>query len=92
MMGVKFRRQVPIGPFVVDFASRTARLIIEADGIQHSDQEEADLRRTRFLEMRGYTVLRFWNDEILGQTDAVMDVITETVRWAIHPDNPLNWN
>ena len=89
-MGVKFRRQVPIGPYIVDFASRSARVIVEADGGQHADMEEEDLRRTEFLEARGYTVLRFWNRYILKETDAVMEVIGEAVHWGIHPHNPLN--
>ena len=83
-MGVKFRRQVPIGPYIVDFASRTARLVIEAEGGQHGEQEEADAERTRFLESRGYTVLRFWNHAILDDTDSVMEVIGEAVHWATH--------
>ena len=90
MMGVKFRRQVPIGPYIADFASRTARLVIEADGGQHGEQEEADRERTEFLERRGYTVLRFWNHMILNETEAVMDVIADAVHWAVHPENPLN--
>jgi very-short-patch-repair endonuclease len=90
LMGVKFRRQVPIGPYVVDFASRTARVIVEAGGGQHADTEEEDQRRTEFLESRGYTVLRFWNRYILKETDAIMEVIGEAVHWGVHPDNPLN--
>jgi very-short-patch-repair endonuclease len=90
LMGVKFRRQVPIGPYIVDFASRRARLIIEADGGQHGENEEADRERTAFLEYRGYQVLRFWNFQILDDTDAVMEVIAEAVHWAAHPGNPAN--
>jgi len=90
LMGVKFRRQVPIGPYIVDFASRQARLIIEADGGQHGETEEADRERTAFLEYRGYQVLRFWNFQILDDTDAVMEVIAEAVHWATHPGNPAN--
>ena len=89
-MGGKCRRQVPIGPYIVDFASRTARVIVEADGGQHADTEEEDQRRTEFLESRGYTVLRFWNRYILKETDAVLEVIGEAVHWGVHPDNPLN--
>ena len=90
LMGVKFRRQVPIGPFIVDFCSRRARLIVEADGGQHGEQEEADAERTAFLEARGYTVLRFWNHMILHETDAVMEAVAEATYWGIHPENPAN--
>ena len=86
-LGVKFRRQVPIGPYIADFASRTAMLVIEADGGQHGEMKEADRERTVFLERRGYRVLRFWNMDILGNTDSVMDVIAEALHWAVHPGN-----
>ena len=86
-LGVKFRRQVPIGPYIADFASRTTMLVIEADGGQHGEMEAADHQRTEFLERRGYRVLRFWNMDILGDTDSVMDVIAEAVHWAMHPEN-----
>ena len=62
-------------------------LVIEADGGQHGEMKEADRERTVFLERRGYRVLRFWNMDILGDTDSVMDVIAEAVHWAVHPEN-----
>ena len=61
-------------------------LVIEADGGQHGEQEVEDAERSRFLEFRGYTVLRFWNMHILNDTDAVMEVIAEAVHWATHPE------
>src|SRR5258707_449744 len=62
--GYRFRRQCPIGPFIADFACTRERLIVEADGGQHSDSNTDD-RRTAWLQNRGWRVLRFWNNEIL---------------------------
>jgi len=67
-----FRRQVSIGPFIVDFASRGARLVIELDGGQHDEQRDADAARTRQIEALGYRVLRFWNNDVLGNLDGVL--------------------
>ena len=68
-----FRHQVPLGPYYADFASHAARLIIEVDGSQHG--EERDAARTHFLEGEGYRVLRFWNNEVLGNLDGVLRTI-----------------
>src|SRR5262245_38944796 len=64
--GSHFRRQVPIGPYVVDFACRAARLVIEFDGSGHSidARQVKDDRRTRWLEAEGYRVIRFWNNDL----------------------------
>jgi len=75
MAGYKFRRQVVIDPYIVDFVCLEARLIVEADGGQHLEQAEADLKRSVFLESLGYKVLRFWNHEILGDIHAVLERI-----------------
>jgi very-short-patch-repair endonuclease len=72
LSGTHFRRQALIGPFIVDFASRKARLVIEVDGGQHDEQRAADERRTRKIEALGYRVLRFWNNEVLGNLDGVL--------------------
>jgi very-short-patch-repair endonuclease len=72
--GAKFRRQQPIGPFVADFVCQQHRLIVEADGGQHSGSA-TDQRRTVFLESKGYRVLRFWNNDILSNLDGVAEVI-----------------
>ena len=69
----KFRRQVPIGPYIVDFLCVEQRLIVEADGSQHS--EDIDAPRTAFLEAQGYRVIRFWNQDILARTDDVLATI-----------------
>jgi very-short-patch-repair endonuclease len=79
--GCKFRRQQPIGAFVVDFFNAKAGLIVELDGNQHSDEERAwyDYRRTKWLASRGYRVLRFTNHQVLKHTTFVIDVIWEAI-------------
>ncbi|MCK8828722.1 endonuclease domain-containing protein [Haemophilus influenzae] len=64
--GIRFNRQVIIGHYIVDFCSRKLKLVIELDGIQHVEQEQYDLERTKFLTAQGYKVIRFWNDEVWG--------------------------
>ncbi|WP_420794302.1 endonuclease domain-containing protein [Sphingosinicella microcystinivorans] len=73
--GLKFRRQVPFGPYIADFASHRARLIIELDGEGHAFRIEADAARTRFLEAEGYRVLRFRNAEVVEKLDGMIDTI-----------------
>ncbi len=75
MKGYKFRRQLVIEPYIVDFVCLEAKLIIEADGGQHADQIAYDARRTVVLESMGYRVVRFWNNEILGELDSVLGQI-----------------
>ena len=70
--GVNFRRQHAIGPYITDFCSSKARLIIELDGSQHLEQEDYDTERTKYLEAQGYKVIRFWNNEVLNNLDGVM--------------------
>jgi very-short-patch-repair endonuclease len=72
--GVKFRRQVPIGPYVADFASIQQRLIIELDGGQHVDSPR-DARRDAFLQGAGWRVLRFWNNEALTNRQGVLEIV-----------------
>ena len=79
MAGYKFRRQVVIEPYIVDFICLDARLIVEADGGQHLEQAEDDLKRTIFLESLGYTVMRFWNHEILGDIHNVLERIHDSL-------------
>lgn len=76
-MGVKFRRQHAIGPYVVDFVCMAHRLIVEVDGGQHALRHEQDTARTRYLEDRGFTVVRFWNHDVLRDTDAVVAAIRD---------------
>ena len=75
MAGVQFRRQHAIGNYIVDFCSPRRKLIIELDGSQHLDQAEYDLERTQYLEAEGYRVLRFWNNDVMNEIDAVLNVI-----------------
>ncbi|MHB1103775.1 MAG: endonuclease domain-containing protein [Devosia sp.] len=75
VQGMKFLRQFPIGPFVVDFVCRELMLVIEVDGNQHADDRTYDDRRTAFLNSRGYSVLRFWNNEVLQHLDGVHEMI-----------------
>ena len=71
LMGLSFRRQYPIRNYIVDFACPGKRLIVEVDGSQHAEAAaiEYDLQRTRRLEADGWTILRFWNDDVLKDTD-----------------------
>jgi very-short-patch-repair endonuclease len=73
--GHYFRRQVPIGNYVVDFVCVKARLIIEVDGSQHLNAVKHDEQRTAWLQSRGYRVLRFWDNEVLQQQSAVLERI-----------------
>ena len=73
--GYKFRRQFPVGVYIVDFVCVPARLVLELDGGQHLDARAYDSARTRAIELCGYRVLRFWNDDVLLRTDAVLEEI-----------------
>jgi very-short-patch-repair endonuclease len=75
ILGCRFRRQVPIGPYVADFACYSHRVIIEADGGQHAAEADKDLERTRWLESQNFRVLRFWNNDVLGNPEGVRAVI-----------------
>jgi very-short-patch-repair endonuclease len=74
-LGTRFRRQAPIGRFIVDFVSFEHRLIIELDGGQHATTPAPDAARSAWLESQGFTVLRFWNTDVLGETEAVLSAI-----------------
>ncbi|MHB0967469.1 MAG: endonuclease domain-containing protein [Bellilinea sp.] len=82
---IHFRRQHPIGNYIVDFCAPQAKLIIELDGSQHLEQQEYDAERTEFLESKGYRVLRFWNRDVLNNLDGVMIMILD----AVNPDPTL---
>lgn len=90
LMGLGFRRQAQIAGFIVDFACPDKRLIVEVDGSQHGDEAEAayDADRSRRLEADGWTVLRFWNDDVLRDIDGVCDHIA-TAAGLARPDNPM---
>ena len=77
----KFRRQVPIGNYIVDFMCEEKKLIIELDGSQHNIQEniEKDIIRSEYLINKGFRVIRFWNDEIGNSIDIVLDCIYQKI-------------
>ncbi len=77
-LGVRFRRQVPIGQYIVDFACYRPKLIVEVDGVQHA-WSSADAERDQFLELQGWRVLRFWNSEV----NRGIDMVEETIVIAI---------
>ncbi len=73
--GARFRQQAPLGPYVVDFLCPAARLIVEVDGSQHAVEVAADSARSKWLEERGYRVIRFWNNDVGERLDAVLEAI-----------------
>jgi very-short-patch-repair endonuclease len=77
--GWKFKRQVPIDRFIVDFFCADAKLIVELDGGQHDQNRERDADRTRVLEAMGYLVLRFWNNDVMRNIDGVIEEILNTI-------------
>ena len=85
--GFRFRRQQPIGDYVVDFFCPDTNLIVEVDGGQHAETIGRDDMRTGWLESKGYRVVRFWNDEVLGNIDGVVERIHEALR-ALPPTPP----
>jgi len=80
LAGAKFRRQVAIGPYIADFTCFAARLIVELDGGQHAHDANADAARTARLEGQGFRVLRFWNNDVLANTEGVLERILEALR------------
>jgi very-short-patch-repair endonuclease len=86
--GHRFRRQVPFGPYIADFACHDARLIIEIDGGQHDRSSPVEVKRTRFLEDQGYRILRFWNNEVLSNLEGVYAMIARDLRRHPHPVPP----
>jgi very-short-patch-repair endonuclease len=85
--GTKFRRQHPIGPFIADFCCVERALVVELDGGQHADRVKADQLRTPFIEQCGYRVLRFWDNELMENMEAVLEEIVRVLSDP-HP-NPL---
>ena len=75
--GLRFRRQVPLGPYIVDFVCLGKQLVIELDGGQHADRIAEDDRRTEWLRSRGFEVIRFWNNEVLRNTEGVVAAIMQ---------------
>jgi very-short-patch-repair endonuclease len=77
LQGFKFRRQQPIGPYIVDFVNFESKLIIELDGSQHAIETEGDRKRDKRLKDQGFQVLRFWNNEVFENIDGVLDVLRD---------------
>ena len=82
-LGVKFRRQHPFENYILDFVCLPLALIIEVDGGQHMERVERDAKRTALLEAAGFRVLRFWNNQVLNELDAVVEMIRVTIE--THP-------
>jgi very-short-patch-repair endonuclease len=74
---IKFRRQQPVGRFIVDFVSLERCVVVEVDGGQHAENTSRDSERDSELTERGFTVLRFWNNEVLENLEGVLEVIRE---------------
>jgi very-short-patch-repair endonuclease len=79
MLGYKFRRQIPFAPYIVDFVSHKLKLILELDGKQHNENYLYDQKRDRFLESRGYKVLRIRNEDIYKNLEATLESLAETI-------------
>jgi very-short-patch-repair endonuclease len=88
-MGLKFKRQKPVGRYIVDFLCEERQLIIELDGGQHGEQASYDQRRDAWLSSQGYTVLRVWNHDVMQQLEAVLEQIRLAVVDGPSPLAPL---
>lgn len=87
-LAARFRRQVPIRHYTVDFASHRAKLVVEVDGGQHAVDADAD--RDRIIGSEGYRILRFWNHDVLGNPDGVASVIADALpKPQPHPASPI---
>jgi len=73
--GVKFRRQVSIGPFIADFCCLEKRIVIGLDGGHHAEQSDRDSSRSKWLEQHGYRVMRFWNNDVMDNIEGVLEAV-----------------
>lgn len=83
--GIQFRRQVILGKYIVDFIAFNPKIVIEVDGSQHFDKLNYDQKRTNYLESLGYVVLRYWNNEVLKDINAVLNDIWNNCFNSLHP-------
>ncbi len=83
--GARWRKQVPLRHFIVDFASHRARTVVEVDGGQHSEEVDAD--RTALIEAEGYRVLRYWNNDVLSNAEGCARVLSEVLAARSPPSN-----
>jgi len=88
LRGWKFRRQHPYGDYILDFVCLDARLIVEVDGGQHADQQNVDAKRDEYLKSSGFQVLRFWNNQVLEELDAVVEAIAASLPATPPPSRP----
>jgi very-short-patch-repair endonuclease len=91
LTGARFRRQVPIGPYVADFACLQNKLIVELDGSQHVERAAYDLERSAFFETLKFRVLRFWNGDLFGERASVIETIVHAIEhpdWRQEPESP----
>ena len=90
-LGAKFRRQFPLGPYILDFVSLSARINVELDGSQHAGSA-ADIERDRFVDSQGFTVLRFWNNDVLCNLDGVLSSICSFIKaTSVDPSSSRDW-
>ena len=89
LLGQKFRRQQPMGPYIADFCCLERKLIVELDGGQHAAQKLKDHRRTRFLEQEGFKVIRFWDNEVFENTPGVLETILKNLESPSPQPSPL---
>ena len=87
----KFRRQHPVGPFILDFACCQAKLAVELDGGQHAEHQAYDARRTAWLQAHGWTVLRFWNNELLNNQEGVLLTLLAELEHLLPSPQPSPW-
>jgi len=86
----KFRRQVPIGPFIADFVCYQARLVVEVDGGQHAESRR-DARRDEWLAANDFRVLRFWNNDVLANIEGVLTVLLESLQTSLAAEDHTTW-
>jgi very-short-patch-repair endonuclease len=84
--GCKFRRQHPYGDYILDFVCLERKVIVELDGSQHFDSATYDAKRSQFLRLAGFKVLRFWNNEVVGELDGVLEVVRREL--VVRDENP----
>jgi very-short-patch-repair endonuclease len=80
LSGFKFRRQRPVGPYIVDLVCLERRIVIEIDGGQHVEKADHDEKRSQYLREKGFEVIRFWNHEVLQNGEAVLESIYSLLR------------
>ena len=92
LAGCKFRRQVPIGKYIVDFVCFESKVVVEVDGGHHQEQVPYDTDRTTWLESQGFQVLRFWNHEVLVNGEAVQEALLVALQGdSLSPNPPSPW-